>query len=223
VLLGRISGATAAPTDITQLFGVARVLPTDGKLVIPGTSGDDHISVDAVPQSDLSTQYNVNVNGVTESFSSASITAFTIDGRDGDDVIVATGPVNKLVVTGGDGNDTIVGGTLDDTLSGNAGKDRLYGGDGQDRLNGNGGLDRLYGEVGVDRLYGGAGNDYMDGGAASDRLEGGTGIDSMYGQGGNDRFYAKDNQIDELYGGSGQDSHSSDALDLHSSLERKLA
>ncbi len=140
-----------------------------------------------------------------------------IRGWNGADIIDAG--IGNDVVLGGDGEDTISGGDGDDVLSGNAQKDRVFGGNGNDRLNGNGSHDRLYGEAGADRLYGYDGNDYLDGGSSNDRLEGGAGLDTLAGQGGDDRFYAKDNEIDQLFGGKDKDTALIDATDVLAAIE----
>jgi len=217
-LVGKVSSALSTADDNTRDFGTGRALPTNGNLEVTGSDAEDHISITAIAGGSGKSQYDVNVNGDTESFSSTKIKAFTVDTKGGSDVFVATGAVPKLKVNGGDGADKLVAGDGDDTLSGGAGKDSLYGGAGADRLGGDGGNDRLYGEEGVDRLYGGAGNDYLDAGAASDRLDGGSGIDTLYGQGGNDRFFTRDNEIDELFGGSGNDTAVKDANDIVASI-----
>ena len=213
-LLGKVGNRTRA-------FGSGRVLPSDGNLLVAGGDGADHINISAYLKKGKQ-RYIVAVDGAAESFSATKITAFTVHGRGGNDSIFISGAVPNVRCDGGDGNDKIVGGDLNDTLSGGAGNDTLVGGDGDDRLNGNGGNDRLFGENGVDRLYGYAGNDYLDGGAGSDRLDGGAGFDTLLGQGGNDRFFTRDGAADELFGGSGQDSADSDALDMRSSIEVHL-
>src|SRR5690606_11754715 len=61
---------------------------------------------------------------------------FVIDGKGGDDIIIA-GAGNSTIY-GGDGNDILVGGGGNDTLYGQAGADILIGGEGNDTLHGQG-------------------------------------------------------------------------------------
>ena len=144
-----------------------------------------------------------------------------IRGWNGDDVI-DSGAGNDTVL-GGDAADKIVGGDGDDLLSGGSQKDTIDGGLGSDRLNGNGGHDRLYGGPGADRLYGYDHNDSLDGGSSNDRLEGGLGTDTLVGQGGDDRFFAVDpGEVDQVFGGTGNDTGTVDAADLLESVEAKV-
>ena len=68
----------------------------------------------------------------------------TVNARDGDDVIeasgVATGAI-QLTLDGGNGDDVIIGGAGDDTLLGGPGDDVLLGGPGLDTIDGGGGND----------------------------------------------------------------------------------
>jgi Ca2+-binding RTX toxin-like protein len=220
-LIGQVAAASGETNLVnnTKAFGAGRVLPKDGNLLVAGTEREDRISITQYVKNHLP-RYSVYVNGGEESFSATKISAFTLDARRGDDFVILTGAVPKARVDGGDGDDGLVGGDLNDTLIGGAGNDTIYGGAGDDRLNGNGGNDRLFGGDGVDRLYGYSGNDYLDAGSGSDRLDGGRGADILLGQGGNDRFFTSgDHTVDQLFGGSGDDTADSDGTDVRSSIE----
>ena len=78
---------------------------------------------------------------------------------------------------------------------------------------------KLYGEAGLDRLYGYDGNDWLEGNSSNDRLEGGAGLDTMLGQKGDDHFFAKDGEIDQLFGGDNTDDARVDAGDVLATLE----
>jgi hypothetical protein len=224
VLLAKLdSTSTVAELDEknnTTVVGTGRVLPTDGNLVVEGSELADRIVVTPAKLPDGASGYQVKVNTYSELFAAAKVTAFSVNGKGGNDVISAVGAVPNFKADGGDGNDKIVGGTGNDTLGGGAGKDILDGGAGNDRLNGHGGNDRLFGSSGSDRLYGYAGNDLLDGGSSGDRLDGGAGADILQGASGNDKFFSKDTEKDTLYGATGNDTADADATDLLSSVTR---
>lgn len=202
-------------------FGATRTLPVDGNLIVTGTDAADSITI-ATTTLNAAAAYKVTVGAYNEVFEATKVTAFSVNSLAGDDTIVGIGAIPALRIDAGDGNDKMLGGDLNDTLIGGAGKDVLDGGLGNDRLNGNGGNDRLFGNFGSDRLYGYAGNDYLDGGASGDRLEGGAGIDTILGQSGNDHFFTRDSEIDNVFGGSGNDDALADVNDTFGSVEIKL-
>ena len=79
----------------------------------------------------------------------------TVNGLTGDDVIDASsGAANSVPLTldGGDGDDILLGGAGDDTLLGRAGDDVLIGGPGQDILDGSPGDDVILQSIGADRV-----------------------------------------------------------------------
>jgi len=76
-----------------------------------GIAGSDRLTVNALGGNDV-----VDASGLA-----ASAMLLTLDGGDGDDVLI-----------GGDGDDTILGGAGDDVLIGGPGIDTLDGGDGDD-------------------------------------------------------------------------------------------
>lgn len=184
-------------------------------LVIEGTAGADliHLAQDAGG-------YVVTLNGVVTHHPFADVSKIDVKCGDGDDAVIAQ-PTLMLgfYADGGNGNDALIGGNGADTFLGAAGKDVLYGGPNNDRLNGAGGNDKVLGEAGADRCYGGDGQDYMDGGSSNDRLYLNNGLDTAFGSGGNDIFYAIDRAKDECYGGSGDDTATTDLIDLRASLE----
>lgn len=153
-------------------------------------------------------------------------TGGTLNGTNGDDIIVGTGAFNYTVNAGngndtictgsgndvinaGDGNDWINAGAGNNQIVGDNGNDTIFAGAGNDVINaGNGddsvdageGDDNVIGDNGNDLLLGGAGNDQLDGGNGNDRVEGGEGNDTLIGQNGDDT----------LLGGFGNDSLTAD-------------
>lgn len=97
---------------------------------------------------------------------------------DGDDVIFAieSGPNS---IDGLDGDDIILGGDLADLLLGNNGDDTINGGAGDDVISGDSGNDSIQGSSGNDGLFGGQGDDTIDPG---------TGNDYIFASGGNDHL-----------------------------------
>jgi len=88
--------------------------------------------------------------------------------------------------------------------------ENVVGGIGHDKITGNGAANRFIGGPGNDSLYGLAGNDTLDGG---------PGLDKLYGGDGNDLLLGRDNAIDTLDGGNGDDSSVDDASDILVSVE----
>ncbi|MDD5056137.1 MAG: DUF4215 domain-containing protein, partial [Candidatus Peribacteraceae bacterium] len=120
----------------------------------------------------------------------------TLNGTNGDDVIVTTDNPDTVYGLGGNdvicslgGPDRVLGGAGDDWIDGGAGPDRINGNDGKDFLIGGLGLDSVYGDADSDTLCtgddgdlgdGGAGNDLIDGAAGGDNLKGGIGTDACH-------------------------------------------
>lgn len=134
---------------------------------------------------------------------SATCTAATIVGTDGNDVLVGT--AGPDVIGAGDGDDVVYGLGGDDVLCGGNGVDRLFGGPGDDEIDGGNGNDLVVGEDGADRVYGARGVDTVFGGAGGDALEGADGNDVVGGGTGADRLGGSDG-VDVLVGGGGSDS-----------------
>ncbi len=103
--------------------------------------------------------------------STGAITAITVDGAGGNDLLAAqpalpppgqaalSGISLPVTMTGDAGNDTLIGGPQGDTLNGGDGNDTLIGSTGNDTLLGGAGDDLLEGDAGADSLIGGDGND----------------------------------------------------------------
>jgi RTX calcium-binding nonapeptide repeat (4 copies) len=75
----------------------------------------------------------------------------TIEGTEGDDVLIGTDGVDVIVGFGG--NDVIIGGEGVDLICAGAGNDDIFGGFGDDRAVGGPGNDRVLLGVGVDVAY----------------------------------------------------------------------
>ncbi len=65
----------------------------------------------------------------------------------------------------------------------------------------------------------GDGDDIYTGGSGNETIDGGSGADSIFGAGGNDIFNARDGEIDQLNGGSGDDTVIADANDVLIDIE----
>lgn len=128
--------------------------------------------------------------------------------------------VSKTLVYLYGGNDT-VSSSASKPLSayGGDGTDVLSGTSGQDVLRGDGGNDTIEGGADIDTLVGGNGNDTLDGGTGDDRLYGAAGTDAVsyasrtapvdvdvtYGGGESGENDSIDADIENAYGGSGDD------------------
>jgi Ca2+-binding RTX toxin-like protein len=106
-------------------------------ILVGGTNGDDVVSVTAGGGTD------VRVSGlsalVSVSGGSAGSDRLTVDALAGDDVIDASGVASGallLTLDGGDGDDVVLGGDGNDTLLGGTGDDVLIGGPGNDTIDG---------------------------------------------------------------------------------------
>ena len=112
------------------------------------------------------------------SFNAADVNEIQVRTRGGNDIVLTTPNVAKLM--------TIDGGTGNDLLTGGGGRNVIIGGTGCDFLYGDGGDDILMGGDGDDQLFGGSGNDVLVGGNGDDYLDGGTGRDLIIGSQDND-------------------------------------
>ncbi|MEA2626861.1 MAG: serralysin, partial [Candidatus Binatota bacterium] len=113
----------------------------------------------------------------------------TIDGTEGDDVLIGTAGADVILGRGGDdsiygngGADTICGGDGDDRISAGGAGDVIHGGRGADQIAGNSGDDILLGDVGDDVIHGGSGDDILIGQGGTDALIGGAGADICDGR-----------------------------------------
>ncbi|MBC7162525.1 MAG: VWA domain-containing protein, partial [Immundisolibacter sp.] len=138
-------------------------------------------------------------------------TADTINGNDGNDILLGLGGNDTL--NGGNGNDILAGGAGDDKLNGGDGNDTATyidaaggvtvslavttgqntGGDGTDTLSN---IENLIGSMHNDSLTGSSANNILVGLAGNDTLSGGGGNDVLIGGAGNDT----------LTGGAGADT-----------------
>jgi Ca2+-binding RTX toxin-like protein len=144
-------------TDVTQVnWDLAGSGGVDDNaadnVIVNGTAGDDVAVVSASGS-------NAQVNGlpavVQVTGAGIATDRLTVNGQDGDDVIDASGSLaNSIALTldGGNGNDILLGGAGNDTLLGRAGDDVLIGGPGQDILDGSPGDDILIQSIGADRV-----------------------------------------------------------------------
>jgi Ca2+-binding RTX toxin-like protein len=105
------------------------------QVIVNGTALNDVVNV-------AGDSAEVDVTGLAAAVSiltPEATDALTVAGLGGDDAIVASGlrtPSMALTLDGGDGNDVLVGGDGNDTLLGGAGDDVLEGGPGLDTLDG---------------------------------------------------------------------------------------
>jgi Ca2+-binding RTX toxin-like protein len=65
-----------------------------------------------------------------------ALTINALDGNDHVDASALAASAGKLTIDGGNGDDVLIGGGGDDVLTGSAGDDLLIGGPGQDSLDG---------------------------------------------------------------------------------------
>ena len=119
-------------------------------VVVNATNGDDVVTVTGAGP-------NAQVAGlaarVSVSGASAGNDRLTVNGLAGDDVIDASGVAAGsilLTLDGGDGDDVLIGGAGDDTLLGGAGDDVLLGGPGNDTLDGGPGDNVVIQSLGAD-------------------------------------------------------------------------
>ena len=118
---------------------------------------------------------------------------------------------DKVLVDGGLGDDVLIGGPGNDTLLGGHGTDNLLGGRGVDEL-----FARSYGvsrDVTADRLRGGRDSDLLMGSAGPNLIDPGPGADQVSAGGGRDIVYARDDAVDQVHCGAGEDSAVTDGFD----------
>ena len=121
-------------------------------VVVNATNADDVVTVSGAGP-------NAQVAGlaarVSVSGASAVSDRLTVNGLAGADVIDATGvSAGSILLTlnGGDGDDVLLGGAGDDVLLGGAGDDVLLGGAGNDTLDGGPGSNIVLQSLGADRV-----------------------------------------------------------------------
>jgi Ca2+-binding RTX toxin-like protein len=130
-------------TDVTQvnidLASPAGSGTGDGAadtVIVNGTSGDDVVTVngDATGTDVSGLAAAVHITGAE-----AANDRLVVEALAGDDAVVASGLAAnaiQLTLDGGDGDDVLVGGAGNDTLLGGNGDDVLIGGPGEDTLDG---------------------------------------------------------------------------------------
>jgi hypothetical protein len=130
---------------------------------------------------------------------------------DRSDLARVLGRFDKVLIDGGRGHDVLVGGPEKDTLLGGPGTDDLRGGAGVDEL-----FARSYGlstDVTADRLRGGRDSDLLMGSAGPNLIEPGPGVDQVSAGRGRDIVFARDDAIEQVHCGAGEDSAVTDGID----------
>lgn len=156
------------------------------------------------------------VNTYTESFT--GVTAITINGSGGDDIVYLDSGVGfglpfsvSIQMDGKAGNDVLQGGKMNDTILGGDGNDSIRGSDGGDSLSGENGNDTIVGETGADTIFGDSGDDLLDAGdrlatgpfaVFADSVSGGLNNDTIYGDAGQDTMTGGDGDDVIIHGGS---------------------
>jgi hypothetical protein len=127
---------------------------------------------------------------------------------------------DRARVLGGVDAALIEGGLGDDFLAGGPGGDTLLGGHGADDLRGGPGVDLLFaGRHGLspdrtsDRLRGGRDSDLLMGSRGPNLIDPGPGADQVYAGGGRDIVFARDDAIEQVHCGAGEDSAVTDRID----------
>lgn len=129
------SFALVAPIDDVSdvVNAVIEENPVTGLVEVTST-----VKVDVItPNGDGTFNSNIVDQTSTDALTSIEI----IEGSESADTISAVGSLSGLTIEGFDGDDILVGGTGDDILRGGDGDDTLAGGDGDDTLTGDAGSD----------------------------------------------------------------------------------
>jgi hypothetical protein len=117
----------------------------------------------------------------------------------------------EVLIDGGRGDDVLVGGSEKDTLLGGHGTDDLRGGAGVDLVSAGGyGLST---DPTADRMRGGRDSDLLMGSAGPNLIEPGPGVDRVSAGRGRDIVFARDDAIEQLHCGAGEDSAVTDGID----------
>jgi Ca2+-binding RTX toxin-like protein len=137
---------------------------SNGTLTVTGTDRADQINITQNKQTILVREGS----SITRFSKKDHISGLVVNALGGNDRIKITSRLNATV-DGGDGNDLIISGS---------GNDLLLGGNGKDRILANAGNDSITGGAGRDTLFGGAGDDMLDAyDTQADQLTGGGGND----------------------------------------------
>lgn len=184
-----------------------------GRDTLRGGSGDDVLSGNIVPPSDIFFKNTFGDGSVDTIFGNEGSDLldgeYVFGGPEGDQIVSGeVVPVHghfTMIALGGGGNDYIEGTIGSDYLAGDDDNDEIYGIAGADALSGGDGDDGLFSakrfsdesdpDMEGDTMWGGEGNDDLYGGSANDNLYGGNDEDLLFGGFGSDR----------LYGGNGED------------------
>ncbi|MFM9941288.1 MAG: peroxidase family protein [Hyphomicrobiaceae bacterium] len=189
-------GATETVTTIELV-----VIDTDGNAVIRGGGGS--LILTGTPEIDTLS------GGAGDDVITGLGSADELFGEGGDDTIFADS--TDTTVDGGEGQDVVV-------LESPAGNTRFIAMSGVEVLHGSAGDDlvtvanattgiQMYGYGGNDQLYGSSFNDVIDAGEGDDIIDGGLGADSMSGGAGNDTYFVDslDDKVTESNGEGTQD------------------
>lgn len=157
---------------------------TSPALAVDRTAGSERVAESPVDPGDPADPRNTGGPALTAICTGGNVLTSTIlfvppggadfVGTSGDDVIIGTNGVDRILA--GDGDDTICGKNGDDDVNGEEGDDTIHGEGGTDDLQGAEGNDTIYGGPnppagdhellkggdGSDDLYGGAGPDILD-------------------------------------------------------------
>ncbi len=196
-----ITALTGGDDTVTDTGGTADALVWNS-----GTSSNTYIDVSRGGSSTTNANLVVKVyqdgvlkqtNTVVGHFSNTASTATTISGT------APTSAIEGVYIADDDQYLKIV-----DGLTGKASDELIVGTAGANTLTGNAGTDFMYGGAGNDTLYGGAGSDVIFAGDGDDWLSGYEEYSDS--QLSNTEFIAKlnlekDNSIDRLHGGKGND------------------
>jgi Ca2+-binding RTX toxin-like protein len=152
VVVNDLSGTdvTEVTTGLAAAGGVGDAQPDN--VIVNATNGDD-VSVvfgDASGVAAVGLAAQVNITGAE-----AANDRLTLNMLAGDDVVDASGlsaAAIQLTINGAEGNDVLIGGGGNDVLSGGPGDDVLLGGDGIDVIDGGDGDDIEIQSIGLDSV-----------------------------------------------------------------------
>jgi len=197
--------------------------PISDTLLIRGTNNNDVITLD-IRTNGAGTKFaRVSTSLNTRDVDLTGINHIRIEALDGDDsIIINDHVVRGIEINAGRGDDSVTGGNGPDTVIGGQGRDAISGRDGNDRLRGDLGNDTIDGGSGSDRIDGGEGDDQVTAGKGNDTIDGGKGLDTLLGEDGNDTFFSRDDESDQLNGGSGSNRADSDLIDVLAQVQTQI-
>ena len=220
--------------DVDTVSYALRTGPVIADIEATSASSDD--DGELTEGDDIVDDVEVVIGGTADDFLSCTITACTLTGGPGDDVLI--GGSGNDTLNGGLGNDTLIGGLGDDIENGDAGNDVFDEGavsNGKDVFNGGAGIDTVdYGartddltitmdgvaandgleleqdnvKADIENIRGGAGDDTITGNALANLMTGGDGDDVLNGGAGDDIFFegSAASGADVFNGGLGSDT-----------------